>query len=160
MCTIQSASAQVKMGSDKLGKHLIYITHFISPHHFWFKFDDPDKSNRAALIELDAEIHEYATKRQFDKKWSPHRSSIVAAWVNDWNKWVRGKVENVVEVESGTPRYFLWAIDYGRPISVIANHTVPLPRELAEINISAVQEGCIYGILPAEQVCLVARNFR
>lgn len=149
------------MGSDKSGKHLIHITHFFNPHHFWFKFTDVDQSKLNELNELDARIYEYATKRRIEKKWCWRIGDIIAAYNIIWNKWVRVRVENVIEVNNGTPRYYLWAIDYGIPMNAIGNNTSPLPTELSEFDVFAVHEGCIYGIMPAQQVCLapsISRN--
>lgn len=139
--------------SSRSGKHLIYITHFFNPHHFWFKYVDENESNQVELCELDAKIHQYATKCRPSKKLSWRIGDIIAAYNVTWNKWVRGKVENVIEVENGTPRYLLWAIDYGLPMNVIAIYTSPLPKELAEFKSCSVYEGCSYGIMPATQVC-------
>lgn len=148
--------------SIKSGSHLIYITQFHHPHHFWFKFVDTNHSDRRGLFELDTKVHEYATKRRHTvKTMAPKTGDIIAAYNIMWDKWVRGRVENVIEVENGTPRYELWAIDYGLPMSVIGIYTAPLPIELAEFNMYAVHEGCSYGIVPAEQVRLpFIKSFR
>lgn len=154
---LQSALFTCKMASwsesGKSGKHLIHITHFFDPNHFWFKFTDPIQSNEAALSKLDAKIHEHAAKQRHEKSKSWRIGDIIAAYNITWNKWVRGKVENVIEMENGTPRYFLWALDYGTPLNVIGNYTRDLPQKLAQHRIFAVNEGCIYRMAPAEQVC-------
>lgn len=154
---LQSAFSACKMASwsesDKSGKHLIHITHFFNPNHFWFKFTDTFQSNDDELSKLDAKIHEQVAQQQHEKKKSWRIGDIIAAYNITWNKWVRGRVENVIEMKNGTPRYFLWALDYGTPMNVIGNYTRELPRKLADHKIFAVTEGCIYGIVPAEQVC-------
>lgn len=142
------------LSSDKSGKHLVHITHFFNPHHFWFKFIDAEWAQLDELNELEANIYEYTKKRQHDKTFSWQIGDIIAAYSFTWNKWVRGRVENVFEVKNGTPRYSLWAIDCGIPMNVIGKNTFPLPKELAESSVCAVHEGCVYGIMPAEQVCL------
>lgn len=160
---LQSALFTCKMASysesGKSGKHLIHITHFFDPNHFWFKFTDPIQSNEAALSKLDAKIHEHAAQQRHEKTKSWRIGDIIAAYNITWNKWVRGKVENVIEMENGTPRYFLWALDYGTPLNVIGNYTRDLPQKLAQHRIFAVNEGCIYGIAPAEQVCPASLNY-
>lgn len=139
---------------DKCGKHLVHITHFFNPHHFWYKYADAKLSNLDELNELEAKIHEYATNHRHDKNVFWRIGDIVATYSITWNKWVRGRVENVIESDNGTPRYSLWAIDCGLPVNAIGRYMAPLPKELAESSVCAVHEGCIYGTMPAKQVCL------
>lgn len=138
--------------SNRNDKELIHITHFVNPHHFWFKFID---DNQDDLNDLDARIHAHAThlRKRNQKNMNWNIGDVIAAYHFPWNKWVRCKVENKIEVLEGTPKYYLWAIDYGTPLEVIGMHTTLLPDELANVNIQAVHEGSIYGIMPAEQVC-------
>lgn len=91
----------------------IIITHYINPSLFWFKNQSSDTMQFLSHeMELQAFARLTATKLIFSGGYQPARGEIVLVLSLRWDKWVRCKVEEIIEF-SGVPEYTVWLIDYG-----------------------------------------------
>lgn len=127
---------------------IIHITHFVSPHCFYFKFDDDLHDNQ--LQDLEIEISKHARQKINENiEFKPADGDIVAAFVTKWSKWIRAQLRaNLVDFE----RYELWSIDHGQIFQTQYKNVIPLPQNLIEREVKGVHQGCIHGISPAKLV--------
>lgn len=97
-------------GHRKSGQ--IKITHYVSPHEFWFKYVDDD--NDSAENEIQQRIERLANVSQNQYNYSPLAGEIVIVHYcfGAANKFIRARVD--VELKySGGSVFVLWAIDEG-----------------------------------------------
>lgn len=55
---------------------------------------------------------------------------ILAVFIPNWNKWVRGKIK----ARDINGSYYVWAMDYGIPVIAKPSHVVKLPPIYAKMN--------------------------
>lgn len=136
---------------------VIYITHFLNPNCFYFKFDDDlhdielqnledeiTKSARSKFHAIDA-----VTLNDCDI------GETVAAYETTWGKWVRAEVrEHLRDIGC----YQLWAIDHGKLFRAAYKHVTSLSRELSEKSLNTVHRGSIYGVVAAKLVCISIKS--
>lgn len=85
----------------------VQITQFIDPHFFFFKLLNPFGEKNA---EWETEL---ALAVQNDiRGYNAKINEMVAIFVPDWNKWVRGEVDYLMHEIDGT-KYIVWCTDYG-----------------------------------------------
>lgn len=94
-------------------KSQIMITHYINPSLFWFKNQSSDSMK---FLSYETELQTFAkltaAKSIFFEGHQPVRGEIVLVKSLSMDKWVRCKVEDIIEF-SGVPEYTVWLIDYG-----------------------------------------------
>lgn len=129
---------------------VIYISHFLNPYCFYFKFDDDLHDD--GLQCLEDKISKYARDKigqNNDGKLSIAVGDTVAAYVIPWGKWVR----SVVRCDLDRLKCFeLWAIDHGKKFRTAYKNVVELPAHLANENVIGVHRGSFYGVSPAKLV--------
>lgn len=95
-------------------KFTIKITNFINPHLFHFKLDN------IIVGQTDVDVENEVSKHAQESRWShptgyhPKEHEIIAAYVLEWRKWVRGVVDVVLDLDSGPGKqYIIWCLDHG-----------------------------------------------
>lgn len=90
----------------------IKITHYVSPHEFWFKYAD-DK-NQSTEQSIDQRIQRLGNVSQNLFNHSPVVGEIVIVrfCFGAQNKFIRARVDCELKFNAGT-EYILWAIDDG-----------------------------------------------
>lgn len=92
--------------------YAIAITHFINPHHFYFKIDDGLITED--LIHLENEILRHAKAHGHGvSEFTPVVGNVLAFSYTPWNKWIRARVDTVIDYLNQETKYILWALDYG-----------------------------------------------
>lgn len=97
-------------GHPKSGQ--IKITHYVSPHEFWFKYvGDNDGS---AEIEIQQRIQRLVNVSQNQYNYSPLAGEIVIVHYcfGAANKFIRARCDVELKYSSGSV-FVLWAIDEG-----------------------------------------------
>lgn len=129
---------------------VIYISYFLNPYCFYFKFDDDLHDD--GLQCLEDNISKYARKKtgqNNDENPSIAVGDTVAAYVIPWSKWVRAVVRCDLD---RLKCYELWAIDHGKKFRTAYKNVIELPEHLANENVIGVHRGSFYGVSPAKLV--------
>lgn len=136
----------------------IYISYFLNPYCFYFKFDD-DLHNEDLQC-LEDKISKYARdemRQNNDEKASIAVGDTVAAYVVPWGKWVRSII---VRCDLNRSKcYELWAIDHGKKFRTAYRNVVKLPEDLANESVIGVHRGSLHGISPAKLVIISLFSF-
>lgn len=138
--------------AESADKDLIRITHYINPHMFWFKYET-SFFGKSKLLELDSKLQQYYCEDNdvlSNRKYEPQIDEMVGVFNFSWNRWIRAKVDYIIEGISAPPKYILWAIDYGVPLETNLRWIRQLPEELAREQNDSVCFGGLSNIVPAE----------
>lgn len=139
----------------------IYVTHFINPHLFWFRYTQ-DYMNNALLKELERRMEESSRGLQQRIVYTRHGyqaivGELVAVMHLKWVRWIRVQVDEIRTIAGGRKLYCLWSIDYGVPIEADDKWIRPLPLALQRFFVPSVYIGGIANILPSVIVSTVYR---
>lgn len=131
------------------GTKIIYISHFVNPNCFYFKFHDDlfDKDFKS----FEDEISVYA-ENEINKLTDVQLkvNDIVAVFNIAWSKWVRAQIKSIYSTKlEPMSKYELWAIDHGQSIESTGDLLVLLPNHLKEKKTVGSYQGSIYGYVPA-----------
>lgn len=136
----------------------IYITHFLNPYCFHFKFQNELFSEE--LHQLETTIAEQANRLRRahvpgrSRQFKPRVGYTIAAYLLESGKWVRARVVDKQPVD-GDSIYDLWAIDHGFLFRVSGHLICPLDQELYTRKVKgSVAQGSIFGLVPAREVSL------
>lgn len=108
------------------------------------------------FIEFDKELDELEMRVKDDAMNAPETDSksikvgrIVAVLMYDWNKWIRG----VVKSKDVNGSFYIWAIDYGFPLTATSKQIVIMPNHYSGFHIkNKVHIGGLENCLPARNV--------
>lgn len=140
------------MAADPPGRQ-IYITNFLNPNYFHFKFQDELFSEDLHKFENEVAAHaNHVRQLSRSKLFTPHNKFIVAAYIIEIGKWVRAKINQMPSKENGL-LYVVLAIDHGMVFYVDPFFISSLPTNLIERRVcgSALQ-GSVYCTIPASKV--------
>lgn len=130
----------------------IYITHFLNPYCFYFKFQNELFNDE--LHQLEKEIAEQSNHKVLERA-RQFKASIgytIAAYLLESGKWVRARILDKQPIDKGF-LYTLWAIDHGILFRVSGYFICSLDPELCSRKVKgSVARGSIYGIAPARKV--------
>lgn len=143
-------------------RRAIFISDFLNPHCFFFKFYDEKFNEQLKLFENDLSEHAWAKRRNLVTSFEPKLNDIIAVYNISWSKWVRAVVKEVSVYFPGQEgiQYVLWAIDHGQYVKAFdKNSLVPIPVELRNCNFASVYQGSIHGYGPAILVSLLSIHF-
>lgn len=139
-------------------RRAIFISDFLNPNCFYFKFYDEQFNEQLKLFEDKLAEHAWIRRKHNINRFEPKLNDIIAVFNISWSKWVRAIVKNVSvhSAEQRTKQYVLWAIDNGQYIkSFDGNGLVPLPLELRNFQVGGLYQGSIHGYRPAILVSLL-----
>uniref|UniRef100_A0A182K322 RNA helicase n=1 Tax=Anopheles christyi TaxID=43041 RepID=A0A182K322_9DIPT len=132
----------------------IFITHYVNPHHFWYKPFHPG-SKKKQQKQLQDEIDEYCEQHYMDVSighYEPVFGEVVAFYDPSIARWTRCSVDGLKLDGKGTQRFRLWSIDEGCPKVVCIEQLRPLPGHFHDRSTSTVKRGAIKNIFPAQCV--------
>lgn len=133
-------------------KSLIHVTHFLNPHHFYYKYENDIFDEELNELEYKIQLHALRWRKTKTENIKANIGEIVAAYNITWNKWFRAKVYDIIQDDCEIIKYKVWAIDHGTPHEIITSWLTPLPIELAENGVKHIHEGAIINYMPAERV--------
>lgn len=98
-----------------INSELIKITHFVNPHHFYFKYDKGTLDDRQVKLEFQIQVHclQWLKRRDEAGEFAPKIGDTVAMLYRPWNKYIRVLVDTIIDFVHCDKRYILWAIDLG-----------------------------------------------
>lgn len=92
--------------------HPIKITHYVSPHEIWFKYDDPMEMGKMLAIQQKIQPFGDVSQRQFNYSPLVGEIVIVRYCSGGVNKFIRGRVNFEYKYRRGS-EFIIWAMDEG-----------------------------------------------
>lgn len=96
---------------------IIILTHFINPHRFWFKYESSVMNGNEALDQLELDLQQHLLvmnqRRLYRAGYEPERGEHVAFKHLVWSKWVRARVDHIIEILGEGKKYLVWTTDHG-----------------------------------------------
>lgn len=118
----------MSLGLDRHRKSdRIKITHYVSPHLLWFKYED---SMQMQIPEIQHEIESLTVVKLKNFNYIPSIGEIVIVQYcfGAIDKLIRARVDSEYKYRQGS-EFILWAIDEGYPIRSSSKFIIKLPSQ-------------------------------
>lgn len=125
----------------------IVVTHFINPHLFWYIKSNVDDKKKLKIEKKLLKVVKAAVASGDGKHFHAGLGDIFGVFYE--NKWIRAEIDQVLL----DGNFIVWAIDYGRPITVNQKSMVRIDEVNAEAAIPIYMGGSA-NCLPVDSVCI------
>uniref|UniRef100_A0A1B0D7F3 RNA helicase n=1 Tax=Phlebotomus papatasi TaxID=29031 RepID=A0A1B0D7F3_PHLPP len=124
----------------------IIITHFVDPHRFWFRLDEPFQ-DQGELLDFRANLNKAIQRADKNEGWTPAVGEVVAYFYKHSAMLERAVVNSI----GLNGELTLWLVDIGHPQRARRDEVRPIPKNVKLPEKKTIREGGIFQLVPAKR---------